>query len=261
MSAQDLTFAELGTATATIAGSGPPGDWWRGSNVGRLFGAEFDARRAVIVRAPAESSEAGRIVNALAEEDAVHDREVRFGDGLLELIEEHHWVLSMRVDAAMLRALLFPDGVALVNKTYAEEAGRGAARGAMLTPEVRAKLALIPVLDEPGGVTNMEQWVDRHLQPSSARLGTLLAQRAAAASDGSPTPAELLEAKRGFISVVTHVFATFRALDAQLSETDRVQVKAMKATWSDAVRVATERVARRRAARAAASVVVPPVAG
>jgi len=62
MSAQDMTFAELVSATATVAGGGPPGDWFRASAVGRVFAAQFDAQRAVIVRAPAESMAIGRLI-------------------------------------------------------------------------------------------------------------------------------------------------------------------------------------------------------
>ena len=62
MSAQDMTFVELVSATATVAGGGPPGDWFRASAVGRLFGAQFTAQRAVIVRAPAESTALGRLI-------------------------------------------------------------------------------------------------------------------------------------------------------------------------------------------------------
>jgi len=118
-----MTFAELASATGTVAGEGPPGEWFRASAVGRLFGGQFTAQRAVIVRAPAESTALGRLIDELAEEDAIHDREVRFGVGLLNVIAEHHWHPEIRVDAAMLYALLFPDGAALVNKSYPEEAG------------------------------------------------------------------------------------------------------------------------------------------
>jgi len=62
---------------------GRRGEWFRASAVGRLFGAQFTAQRAVIVRAPAESTALGRLIEELAEEDAIHDREVRFGVGLM----------------------------------------------------------------------------------------------------------------------------------------------------------------------------------
>jgi len=253
-----MTFAELVSATATVAGGGPPGDWFRASAVGRVFAAQFDAQRAVIVRAPAESTALGRLMQELAEEDAIHDREVRFGVGLLEVIAEYHWHAETRVDAAMMQALLFPDGAALVNKSYAEEAGRGAARESVMSTEVRAKLATFPVPTPPGGPAEMNAWMDTNLQPSSANLGTLLAARGATATGDTPTPAELLEAKRSFIATVTQIFATFRTIDSQLTPTDRVQLDAWRSSWSEIVRAATKRAAERRAARARAAAVPPP---
>jgi len=254
-----MTFAELASATGTVAGDGPPGEWFRASAVGRLFGAQFTAQRAVIVRAPAESTALGRLIEELAEEDAIHDREVRFGVGLLNVIAEHHWHPEIRVDAAMLYALLFPDGAALVNKSYPEEAGRGDARGSVMSSEVRAKLATFPIPTPPGGPAEMNAWMDANLQASSARLAALLATRGATATSDTPTPGELLDGKRAFIATVTQMFATFRAIDSQLTESDRVQLRAWKSSWGDAVRTATERAVARRAARARAALAPPPV--
>ena len=258
MSAQDLSFAELISATQTLTGVGPIGEWWRANEVGRMFAPELDPLRVVIAAAPAESSELGRLVSELADEDAVHDQEVRFGDGLLALLGEQHWDAGVRADAQQLRALLFPDGARLTNKSYAEEAGRGAARQAVLTPDVRSKLALIPIATAAGGPANLDAWMTQNLQPSAERLGRLLAARTAAGSDGTPSPAELLDAKRRFIALVTQMFAIYRTLDPRLSETDRVKLQAVKSTWTDAVRAATDRATRRRAARAPV-VATPPV--
>lgn len=257
ISAQDLSFAELISAKLTLTGVGPIGEWWRANEVGRMFAPEIDPLRPVLAAAPAESSELDRLVSELADEDAVHDQEVRFGDGLLALIGEQYWDASVRADAQQLRALLFPDGARLTNKSYAEggpgrrASGRAHARGAQ---QARAH----PHRHACGRARQPRRVMAQNLQPSSERLARLLTARTAAGSDGTPSPAELLDAKRRFIALVTQMFAIYRTLDPRLGESDRIKLQTIKSTWTDAVRAATDRAARRRAARAA--VVAPPPA-
>lgn len=260
MSAQDLTFAEIVNATTWLTGAGPIGEWFRASDVGRIFSPELSATLLIIARAPAESSEPGRIVAALAEEDAVHRRDLHFLDGMLLTVAEHHYDAALRTDAAMLHALLLPDGVTLANRSYAEEAGRGAARAAVLTPEVRASLARLPVASPDGASANLDAWLTAHLQASAARLQALLDDRTRVGADSGPSPNEMLDAKRRFIAVLAQVFATFRTLDARLTESDRVKVAAIKAQWSDVVRAATARAVHRRAVAHAAPATPAPAA-
>lgn len=261
MSAQDMSFAELLTGTGAFAGDGPISSWFRASEVGRIFGPDLFAYREILARAPAESSEAGRLVLALAEEDEVHDENVRFGYGILEVVAESHWDAACRNDAAELQALLFPDGLGLTGKSYAEEAGRGAARRAVLTPAVKAKLARFSIVSPAGGPTNLDAWMETHLQASSDRLSALLDQRSRTATDGAPSPAELLDTKRRFIALMNQIFSTFRILDGRLTDTDRNKLGAMKERWTDTVRSATERAKRRREARAAIPVTPRPTGG
>lgn len=249
MSAQDLSFGEIITATELLAASGPIGDWWRGHEVGRIFDPDFQRDRAIIARAPSDSSEAGRLVIQLADEDAVHDREVRFGYGVLETAAEHHWDPDVRTIAEQLQALIFPDGVGLIGKSYAEEAGRGASRRAVLTPEVKAKLARFGIVTSEGGPGNLDGWMETHLQASSDRLSRLLAARTAATAAGAPTAMELLESKRRFVALMGQIFGTFRVLDGRLNESDRLKVKSAKKQWDDGVREATARAEARRARR------------
>jgi len=250
MSAQDLSFGEMITATQLMASAdGPVGTWWRASEVGRIFDYDFARDRAIIARAPSDGSEAGRLVMELADEDAEHDREVRFGYGVLETAAEHHWDPLVRTSATELQGLLFPDGIGLTGKSYAEEAGRGASRRAVLTPEVKAKLARFGIVSGEGGPSNLDGWMDSRLQASSDRLSALLAARTEAASSGAPSPMELLESKRRFIALMNQIFATFRVLDGRMDESDKVKIKAIKSAWTDAVREATARADARRARR------------
>ena len=260
MSAQDLTFSELHQATVSLVDDGPVGHWFRGTEVGRMFGEDVDRLRAVIAAAPAESSELGQVTADLAVEDAVHDDAIRFGDGVLENYEENHHEPALRVLAAEARAIVFPDGVSLVNKSYAEEAGRAASRDAVRTPEVRAKLARFAVVMAAGAPIDLDRWMDAVLQPSTRRLGALLARRDALSTDPSvPSAATLLNAKREFIALVVLIFSMFRRLDARLDGSGRIKLKAIKDAWQRHVSGATERATEARRRRAADAAAAPPV--
>lgn len=253
MSAQDLTFAEIITATTMMAGDGPPGRWWRESEVGRIFDPDFRVARDLIARAPSESSEAGRLLLNFAEADADHDEDVRFGHGVLDLTAQYHWDPAMRNEAAELKALFYPDGLLLIGKSYAEEAGRGVSRAAVLTPGNRARLARITIPQGlaptgPTGPANLADWMDAEQQRSSARLAELVAARSRL-GEGVVSPTELLDTKRRFLALMKQIFSTFRILDARLTESDRVKLNALKDIWNDSVRSATERAKRRREAR------------
>lgn len=246
MSAQDLSFAELLGATAPLGIGGSHRAFFEGSRVGALYRDELDELRALIAPAPSRSLEDERITAELSATDADHDRQVRFADGLLAVHAEHHHDPSVRADAAELRALLFPDGALLVNRSYAEEAGRGAARDAALSPEVRARLARYAVGTIDGVGLSLATWIDEQLQVTTARLSELLAARTSVGATSGPTPAALLGAKRKLTALYTELLGTFRR-DRTLSDADGRQLDDVERAWRDAVQGATDRAARRRA--------------
>lgn len=262
MSAQDLTFSELATATKPFV-EGPFSDWWRADTTfGTVFVGEMDRLRGIVVTAPAESSELGRLTELIAEEDVVHDTGIRFGVGYFTAFGESYHDRAIRELAERMLALLFPDGVALVNKSYAEEAGRADARDLARTPEVRAQLARFP-MPATEGPANFDAWMDAVLQPSTRRLGALLAQRDSIDLDpAAPSAQELLNAKRALITLVQQIFANYRVVEDTLDENARTKIKAVHDLWNQHVRQASARAtARRRAAKSGtgAPPVTPPV--
>ncbi len=250
MSAQDLSFAELVTATKPFV-SGDFATWFRGEDIGKPFAAEIDDVRPLIVGAMTGSSEVDRLTEALAETDGEHDEALRFGDGLLTSYAEHYHVADVRDTARKMQALILPDGVSLVNKSYEEEAGRAQARDDVRTDDVRTQLARFRLVETDGGPANFDEWLDQVLQPSSKKLGELLDQRKRAALvDAGPTGEALLDAKRKLIALVRQVFATYDAIGGQLDDAARSNLAAARAVWDEEVRKATANAARRRAARA-----------
>jgi hypothetical protein len=207
--------------------------------------------------APAETSELGRVTQALADEDAFHDEAVRFGVGYLENIEDHHDQASERAAAQDLKSLLWPDGTSLVNKSYEEEAGRSAARDRVRTPEVRAKLERYSVPTSAGAIS-YDRWLDEVAQASANRLGAHLARRDALAAGAGPSGAQLLNDKRSLVALVSLIFSNFRRLEPGFSETDRTKLKGLRDVWNEAVKRATDRANEARRRRAAAGPGAPP---
>lgn len=258
MSAQDLSSAELVTATGHFV-SGDFATWLRGNDMGARFAVEIDRLRPIVASAPSDSSEVGRLTVLLEEEDSDHDSGVRFGVGYLQTYAEHHHDEEVRADASAGMAAVFPDGVALVNRSCEEEAGRTEARARALTPELRARLARFRMVESDGGPATFVEWIDDVLQVSSRRLGELLDQRERLALDpDAPTPADLLRAKRELITVVTQAFASFAIVERQLSEADLENLREARGVWDAAVEKATIRGDARRRNRKSKKP-VPPV--
>src|SRR5690606_11038553 len=135
MSAHDLSFSQLVTATDPFV-AGDFATWWRAHHSGQMFAPSFDRHRSIIITAPIGSSEIARLTEELADEDTFHDGALRFGNSYLGAYAHFH-IVAVRNLARQMMALILPDGLALVNKSYEEEAGRYEAREKALTPEVR----------------------------------------------------------------------------------------------------------------------------
>jgi len=246
MSAQDLSFAELLGATAPLGEGGSHRALFERSHLSALYLEELDALRARIAPAPSRSMDEERITAELARIDAEHDRQVRFADGLLAVHAEHHHDVRVQSDASELRALLFPEGTQLVKRSYAEEAGRGEVREAVLTAAVRARLARYAVGTIDGVALSLATWMGEHLQVTTAHLGELLAARSSAASTSRPQRSALLGAKRELIALYAELLGTFPR-DRTLTGDDRRALEDVERTWQGAVQGATERASRRRA--------------
>lgn len=247
MAPRDLSFAELLGATAPLGEGGTARALFAASPVGALYLSELDELRALIAPAPSRSTADERITEELATVDANHDGGVRYADGLLALNARHHPDAELRTVAARLRALLFPEGIELVRMSFAEEAGRAESRALAMTPDVRTELNRFMVPTLTGTPVPLSDWLDANLQTSARRLGELLAMRSRLASESGPTPAALLTAKRKLTSLYAELLKALRR-DRLLDEHQRSAVTQIENAWSAAVKDATQRAERRRAA-------------
>jgi hypothetical protein len=161
-----------------------------------------------------------------------------------------------------MQALLMPDGIALVNKSHEEEVGRLKARDEACTPEVRAILAKLKLIEWEGAPLTFEQWLDDLLQASTRRLGALIEERKRVilVSDG-PSPEQLLDAKRGIIRIVDQAFEGFDTLGEDLAPSARALVVEARAVWDAEVRKATDLADDRRRARKATEAKKESLAG
>ena len=159
---------------------------------------------------------------------------------------------ALAAQAKELRVLLIPEGVALVNKRYSDEAGLAAIRATQLTAEVRSKLAAFTL---PSSMT-LADVVDQ-MQAAAARIGTLLSRRRELGGGDGPTAGDLLDAKRQLIAMLEHVFASFHRLEATLDGTARVYAKSLHDEWLQTVKAASVAADRRRAAAAPATPPTP----
>lgn len=251
MSAQDLSYSQLTTATEPFV-VGEFATMWRAHPSGLLFAPTFDRLRPIVIAAPAGSSELARLTDDITDEDAFHDNALRFGHSYLDAYKYFH-VAAVRNVARQMQALLMPDGTLLVNKSYEEEVGRYKTRADACTPEVRAILAKLKLIEWEGAPLTFEQWHDEVLQASTRRLGAQLEERKRIALvSGGPSPEELLNAKRGIIRIVDQTFAGFDTIAHDLDPATRTLVAGARAVWDAEVQKATGLADDRRRARKAA---------
>lgn len=240
MSAQDLSFEGLLDVTRAWS-EDPAAAFLNTSGVSAAYMPRFNRLRSSIMGAPSGESELARITERLGEVDGDHDVTARFIIAFLSAFA-HDDRPEISALAARLLAMLIPEGYSLVVKSYADEAGSGDNRAGLLTEEVRAELASFPL---PASRTLTDK-VDA-LQGFAAELGTLIQRRRVLESDSTgPTGMDLLNAKRGLISLVELVLEGFSVVEEELEEPARAQFKALKDSWNAAVREATERADRRR---------------
>jgi hypothetical protein len=214
------------------------------SPISAPFMAEFDSLRAVLVSSSrSDDAVLDRLTAQLEDVDATHDRLVRLALGALRLA-------PLLADAALaalgaeLTAILLPDGLETIRKSYRDEAGLADPRAAALTPDVRGKLARFPI-PSSGSARSLVDVFDE-LQAAARQLGALISQRDAASRGTGPSAGELLDAKRKLIALVDHVLHTFHLLDARLDGTGHVNVNAARDSWDRAVHAATAAANARR---------------
>jgi len=241
MSAQDLSFGELGDATRAWTEE-PDATFLNTHPVSAPFMARFAALRALVTGATTGDSELAQLTEDLGIVDADHDEAVRFIVGFLAAFA-HYDDPEVAAAAKALLMLLIPEGAALVRMSYAEEAGRVEYRESVLTPEVRDQLAAFPL---PAGRTLADKLTQ--LQELATLVGSLLERRRKLEGAGtSPSGMDLLNARRALIALVEQIFRSFRMLGDELDDAARAKVKALEASWERAVRDATQRADRRRA--------------
>lgn len=248
MSAQDLSFSELATATEPFV-TGDFAIWWRAHPSGQMFAPGLDRQRSIIITAPIGSSEIARLTDELSEEDAFHDDALRFGYMHLSSYTHFH-IEDIRQVARRMQALIMPDGLALVNKSYEEEAGRLEAREKALTPEVRDTLSKFKLVEWEDAPLTFLQWHEEVLQASTRRLAALLQERKRVALvSGGPSPEALLNAKRALIRIVGQIFAGFETAWDEIDPVGRAHVEAARTIWNAEVAKATAAANARRRAR------------
>jgi hypothetical protein len=99
-----------------------------------------------------------------------------------------------------LLALLLPDGLAIVRKSYREEAGQAALIQAQLGDDDRTALASMVLPDGRTLLEVVNQWLSLGTQ-----LGALDRERAGDVADGAPTPADALAARNRWIRTMQAV--------------------------------------------------------
>jgi hypothetical protein len=99
-----------------------------------------------------------------------------------------------------LLALLLPDGLAIVNKSYREEAGQATVIQSQLGEAERATLAGMVLPDGRTMLDVVNRWLSLGVQ-----LGTLDRERAGDVAGGTTTPAEALVARNRWIRTMQTV--------------------------------------------------------
>lgn len=130
-----------------------------------------------------------------------------------------------------LLALLLPDGLAVVKKSYREEAGQVDLVQRQLGDEDRIQLATMALPDGRTLLDVVTQWLSLGVQ-----LGALDRERAGEVADGTPTPADALAARNRWIRTMQAVREV-----AALVATDNPAIGAIMARLDEAERVADRR--------------------
>lgn len=99
-----------------------------------------------------------------------------------------------------LLALLLPDGLLAVNKSYREEAGQAELAGSRLTDADRALLQSLVLPDGRNLLGLVTQWLSL-----GAALGALDRERSGDVADDSPTQADAMQARNQWIRTVQAV--------------------------------------------------------
>jgi hypothetical protein len=131
-----------------------------------------------------------------------------------------------------LLALLLPDGLAVVRKSYREEAGQAALVQSQLGDGDRATLASMVLPDGRTLLDVVNQWLSLGTQ-----LGALDRERAGDVADGTPTPAEALAARNRWIRTMQAVRDV-----AALVAVDNPAISEIMVRLDEAERVADRRV-------------------
>src|SRR5690606_23294492 len=152
----------------------------------------------------------------------------------------HFHIEDIRQVARRMQALIMPDGLALVNKSYEEEAGRLEAREKALTPEVRDTLSKFKLVEWEDAPLTFLQWHEEVLQASTRRLAALLQERKRVALvSGGPSPEALLNAKRALIRIVGQIFDGFEATWEDIDPIGRAHIEAARTSRDAEVSSAT----------------------
>lgn len=148
------------------------------------------------------------------------------------------WAMTYfaRVDAEKqvyrrLLALLLPDGLSVVNKSYREEAGQVDLVERQLGDEDRAALEQMALPDGRTLLAVVNEWLS-----VGAQLGALDRERAGERTDGGPTAADALAARFRWIRTMQ----TVREV-ANLVAADNPAINAIMARLDEAERVADRR--------------------
>ena len=105
-----------------------------------------------------------------------------------------------RRDFERLLALLLPDGLLSVNRSYREEAGQAELASSRLTESDRALLQRLMLHDGRTLLDAVNQWLSL-----GAQLGRLDRERAGEPTDDGPTPADAMAARNRWIRTIQAV--------------------------------------------------------
>jgi len=233
MSAQDLTNEEVIHFTQALITSGTPENAAIArSATARPYLTLLDTARGDLAQPLGSSPEIASITQQLLDEDIkVHDVLAR----ALSFALDSGALLfpSPGIGAACGNAKrgLYPEGLMITRKSYAEEAGAAAQRQTL-----RDAVQFAPVWAIAFGTTTLGDVLDRW-NASARRLGDLHRQRAVlTGTQEDPTAADVLEARRRCLRIVDAIQNALRL--------EGVSADAVKTTfraWEDAVHTATLR--------------------
>ena len=169
------------------------------------------------------------LIKQSVSKDARHDNLVRSIDARLSAEIMCATSAAEAAPFIRLRTLLLPDGLALVQKSYAHEVGHAESVASQLTPADRALLQTIPMVNG-----TLDDLVTEYLT-TAEELGDIEHQRRIL-GDARPGKGEMLQTRNHWIRAVSLVIAAAEVLGTQDTEVQELMHAVERAKQQAAIR-------------------------